>query len=67
MTLVKARKRTFAGSLHDYAASGDVADHLIEMPTRRRGRPAPFQIAADLQSELDGPAPDGLIADLDPR
>jgi hypothetical protein len=44
----------------------DIADHLIEMPTRGGGTVPPSQCPGELGSEFDRPAPDGLIADLDP-
>jgi len=50
--------------IHSFAANP--ADHLIEAPARRRRRPATLQAARNLGAELDRPAADRLVADLDP-
>ena len=49
-----------------YAPSADPADHLVRMPAGRRCRSAALQSLGDLRPELDRPASDLLIADLDP-
>lgn len=43
----------------------DPADHLVQVPARRRRGPSPLQPPGDQGTELDGPAPDRLIADVD--
>ena len=50
-----------------HAPSADIADHLVQMPTRRRRRSPALQVPGDLRAELDRPAADFLIAHLDPR
>jgi hypothetical protein len=47
------------------ALTADVHHHLIQMPARARRRTAPLQIASNLRAELDRPATDGLITDVD--
>ena len=49
--------------VHPLAA--DLADHLVQMPARRRRHPAPLQAPGELGPELDRPAPDRLVADVD--
>ena len=48
------------------ALTADVADHLVEMPSRRRRRSAAHESGGDLRTELDRPASHGLMADADP-
>ena len=50
--------------VHPLAA--DPADHLVQVPARRRLRPASLQPLGDQGAKLDGPAADRLVADVDP-
>ena len=50
--------------VHPLAA--DPADHLVQVPARRRGPPPLLQPLGDQGAKLDGPAPDRFVADLDP-
>jgi hypothetical protein len=50
--------------VHPLAANP--ADHLIQVPARRRSWPTPPQAPGDQRPEFDGPAADRLVADLDP-
>ena len=45
--------------------TADPADHLVQVPPRGGCRPTLLQSPGDQGAELDCPAPDGLIADLD--
>ncbi len=44
--------------------AADPADHLVQVPARRRGPSPLLQPLGDQGAKLDGPAPDGLVADL---
>jgi hypothetical protein len=46
--------------------AADPADHLVQVPARRRGPSPLLQPLGDQGAKLDGPAPDRLVADLDP-
>jgi len=52
-----------APEVHPLAA--DAADHFVQVPTGRRRRAFAFQVTGDLRAELDRPAADGLVADID--
>jgi hypothetical protein len=54
------------GAPQIHPPSADPADHLVEVPTRGRGRPTTSQTLGDQGTELDGPTPDRLVAYLDP-
>lgn len=46
--------------------SADPAVHLVQMPARRGGPRRFSQPLGEDRPELDGPAPDRLVADIDP-
>ena len=50
--------------VHPFAP--DLADHLVQVPARRRRGPATLQAPRNLGAELDRPAADRLVADIDP-
>lgn len=54
------------GSPDVHAPTSDVRGHLVQMPSRRRLGSAALEVARDLGAELDRPAADRLVADLDP-
>ena len=49
-----------------HALFADRADHLVEVRARGGGWPFCGQVCSDLRPELDRPAPDRLVADVDP-
>ena len=53
-----------APQIHPLAA--DPADHLVQVPARRGRWPAALQSPCNERSKLDRPAPDRLVADLNP-
>ena len=53
-----------APQIHPLAA--DPADHLVQVPARRRGPSPLLQPPREQGAKLNGPAPDRLVADLDP-
>jgi hypothetical protein len=46
--------------------AGDPDHHLVQMPSVARPRTPPSQPSCDHRSELQHPAPDGLIGDVEP-
>ena len=54
------------GTSQMHPPSADPTDHLVQMPSRRRRRPAALQSPRNERPELDRPAPDRLVADVDP-
>ena len=49
-----------------HATSTDPADHLVQVPARRGCTPPLLQPPGDQRTELVGPAPDRLVAGVDP-
>jgi hypothetical protein len=50
----------------EHLPPADPHHHLIEMPSTRWRRPTPAQVGRDQRTELQRPAADRLVADLDP-
>jgi len=50
----------------EHTLSTDRTDDLIQMPARGRGGAKPLQPPCDLRPELDRPAANGLIANVNP-
>ena len=48
-----------------HSLSADAAYHLVQMPARRRSPPPLLQSPGDQRAELDRPAPDRLVANVD--
>jgi hypothetical protein len=49
------------GAPQVHALASDGADHLVQMPPRRRRRPTALQVAIKRRAELDRPTADGLV------
>ena len=48
----------------EHPPAADLHHHLVQMPPTGRRRSSPPQIGSHQRPELQGPAPNGLIADL---
>ena len=48
-----------------HSLTGDLYDHLIEMPAVRRSRSRASQVPREIFAELQGPATDRFVADID--
>ena len=61
----RATKGRVNRAVTKHTLTADVANHLVEMPARRRRRSAALEFGGDLRTELDRPAAHGLLADTD--
>jgi hypothetical protein len=54
------------GTPEIHPLAGDPNNHLVQMPSIARARTAPPQPPRDHRSELQHPAPDGFVGDVEP-